>query len=110
MLKAARRFSWPLKKGRLKSFKLLLSVEAIDHAAALSTDQQLLINFTHNLSSKIQDRMKEFIARHENPDDIKMRPDEMAWVMGYQEIADLIQQHAHEELRAKQASRRLELG
>jgi len=73
--------------------KLLLTVEAIDHTATFHTTQQLLTNFTSKRSCKTQQRMKEFIAKQEDPDDIRMRADEMAAVMRCQKIVDLIQQH-----------------
>lgn len=83
--------------------ELLLANDKIDVNAALISDKPSLIDFTKKYSVEIRQCMLTFIDAQPNPDHIRMRPIDIAMVLGHRGIAEMLQQK-EERLRARLSS------
>src|SRR5581483_8783301 len=84
--------------GHLEIVKLLLQLEMIDINAALNTNAELLTYFAAAQSESIRHKMHEFIQSTPDQANIQMTPEQIARVMGNDEIAQLLLQKKNEIL------------
>lgn len=84
------------QENQIEIVKLLLTADKINLDASFRSNRLSLIDFAKDHSAEVQQRMLAFVDAKENPDDIRMRPEDIARVMGHEDIVKLIQQKREE--------------
>ncbi len=89
------------QKGFIDVVTELLAHDAIDLDIPFLSNAASLIEFGENHPEDVQMRLDAFIEEQEDPDDIRMSAEDIARIMGNEEITGLIQQK-REQLQQRQ--------